>query len=134
MTLIAGGALCSDKPGVIIVPLTRENFPVIKTLHFSTEVDFTNHCRLIAIFLEDLLELLLVVIKGAAITGHAVFVAVFTGENHSTAGGAYGIDTKVFGKNNSFFSYRVDMRGIDEFVFTGIRADGLSCMIITKNK
>ena len=78
----------SDELRIRVSPLPGEDFPLVKSLHGSVQVNFPDHRCLIAVLLKDLLKLLLIVIEAAAIVELSIEMTVLAGEQRGSAGSA----------------------------------------------
>src|SRR5262245_39029544 len=88
---------------------------------------FANHAGVIASPLKDLCNGGLAAVETIE-DGHAVEVAVFSGENRGTAGRANGIHGETIHKAHSLFREAVDARCLIDLAAVG--ADGVRRVII----
>ena len=100
-----------DKIRIIIIPLSGQNSPIIKTGRCAPQMPFSNHSRLVTACLQQLLDSLLFPVKHrpAGIIGITVLMAVLPRQQNSTARTGKRITNKTIGKSHSFSSNTVKM-------------------------
>lgn len=69
------------------MPLSGKALPAVKTLHLAAETDFPDHCRPVAILLQDLLKWLLVMVQGNTAVYLAIRMTALARRQSRTTGG-----------------------------------------------
>ena len=123
---VLGGSFFGDEVGVVVFPLAGKHVPVVKSLHFPSEVNLANHRGLVIIFLQNFSKIHLVVVELPSVGCFAIEVAMFTGEQDSAAGCADRVGDVATVKPHSLVGDPVDVWGrIELLVATAIGSNGL---------
>jgi len=117
-----------DEGRVIIVALSRQDFPMVESLRIAYEVPLANHRCLIAVLLKEFRESQLVAVEGGRVVDEPVGVAVLSGEHAGTARSADGVGHETVGKAHTFVADAVNVRCV--YVALVVGADGLIRVVI----
>ena len=117
-----------DERWIVVVSLSRKDFPIVESLWVTYEVPFTNHGSLVPILLEKFWESQLVAIESSGIVDESIGMAMLSGEHTGTARSTDGIGHKAVGKAHAFIPDTVDVRCVD--VTLVVSADGLVRVVI----
>ena len=122
-----------DKLWIVILPLTRKNIGIIKSLRITRDMNFSNHGRLITILLQYPDKVLLIPIELRVLIIHFTIQMVkFAGKHYCTAWCRNRIRYKGFVKQHSLFRYTINIRSLVQMVT--ISADGLISMVVAHDK
>ena len=95
---------------IIVVALSRQNLPEIKTRRQCFEMPFSHNSRLVTCLLQQFGHRLLSPVKLASrIIGKSVFMTEFSRQHASPAGTAERISDKTVGKSHPLTRYTVEM-------------------------
>ena len=90
---------------------------------------------LVASFLQEFRENLLVPVKSVPVIHEPVLMTVLSTHDDGTARTTDGVGAETFFKEHSFCSELIDFRsGVDGLEPPVVRADGVGCMVVCKEK
>ena len=90
-----------DEIGVVVTPLPRQDFPIIKTDGVGTQVPLADNGGTVAVGMQVFDEGPLVRVESISIPHEAVFVAVFPCQNRRSRGAADRIRAERIQKNRA---------------------------------
>ena len=118
-----------NKFRIIIIPLSYQDVPIIKSGRFRYQMPFTDHSSLIAISLKQFRESLLVTVKCGGIIRKSIGMTMFTGQHTGTAGTTQGVCHKTICETDPFIGYPVNIGCLH--ITLVICTDSLKRMVIT---
>ena len=135
VTINAHLAFGCEEIRIVVQPLPRQHHPVIKPLRITLQMALAVNGRLIARFLQQLRENLLVPVKSVAVIHEPVLVTVLATHDHRAARPANGVGTKTFLEHHAILGQLVDFwRGIDRLQPAVVRANGVRSVVVTEHK
>ena len=103
-----------DKDGIIVISLTGQDVPVIKTRRFAYQMPLPHHRRLVAAGLEQLRKRLLASVENAVfVVGETVLVAVLAGKQAGPRRAAERIGYETVGETRTLLRQPVDVGRVD---------------------
>ena len=118
-----------NKFRIIIIPLSYQDVPIIKSGRFRYQMPFTDHSSLIAISLKQFRESLLVTVKCGGIIRKSIGMTMFTGQHTGTAGTTQGVCHKTICETDPFIGYPVNIGRLHITLVIG--TDRLIRMVVT---
>ena len=121
-----------DERWIVVVSLSRKDFPIVESLWITYEVPFTNHGSLISILLEKFWESQLVAIESSGIVDESVGMAMLAGEHTGTAGATDGVGHEAVGEAHALVGYAVNIGRFNVTLVIG--TDGLVRVVVAHDE
>ena len=119
-----------DESRIVVIALSRKNFPIIESRRQAFQMPFSDNRRLISCFLKQLRHGLLGSVEyTGCIVCKSVGMAVFAGQHTSTARSAQGIGNKTVDETHAIISDPVQIRSFN--IPCVVTTHHLSCMVIS---
>ena len=118
-----------NKFRIIIIPLSYQDVPIIKSGRFRYQMPFTDHSSLIAISLKQFRKSLLTTVKCGGIIRKSIGMTMFTGQHAGTAGTTQRVCYKAVCETDTLIGYPVNIGCLHITLVIG--TDRLIRMVVT---
>ena len=117
------------------VTLVWTDFPMIEAHRIRLQMPLSDHSGVVTALLQRFGDGPLTLIKRIAVAHESVLVTVFPGLDHSSTGTTNRIRTETVFEHHTLCSKLIDIRRrVDALQPAVVRADGVRCVVITKDK